>query len=381
MTDQFARYRDVLGQLTFVKTYTHILLAFRTSPGVSREDIISNLHAASKAMTDAMPWLGGHVVREGADPTTQKSGLTKVVSYPPGERDSLVIFKDLTDTFSSLDALLAEGAPMTMLDGAPLNPRKALPESYDEAAEGPAPVLVVQASFIDGGLLLGFAANHNMMDFNGCAIIISGFAKAARGAHFTKQEIDEANFDRRDAIKLLSPEEMKLRDVARYRVKPQPEKEAASEGETKPAVEWVYFRFRGDKLRELKKAVSAAGLEGTDKWASTDDILSVLIGITVLSARVKRLGSPPSREQATLVRAVNARRFLDPPLPKGYTGHTVWCVHTKVDLSREGAAAAANDPESLGRVATQLRHDLQGIDPLDIQAFATALDAEDDKGL
>ncbi|KAJ9136543.1 Trichothecene 3-O-acetyltransferase [Pleurostoma richardsiae] len=367
--EDYERYQDVLGQLIFLKTYTHIVLAFPSQHDVSQTTIVQELERAARLLTATFPWLSGHVVREGSSPGV--TGLTKIVPYLPGERESIVTVKDCTSLLPSLDEILAAGGPMAMLDGALLSSRKGLPESYDETVE-PAPVLAAQVSFVKGGMLLGFAGQHNIMDMNGMAQAIRLFAKALRGEPFTEAEIEQGNRDKRDVIRLLGPEEQK-EDLSSFHV---PQKPQAPEGQAPPDLRWVYFHFSGTSLAKLKALVTKVtetDASMKDLWVSTDDVLSAFISQHILSSRIHRLGKPPNAT-ATICRAINCRRFLETSLPREYMGHMVYCISTPVPLD---SPAATSD---LGALARSLRTALQTLRPAAIQSFATGLHESPDKG-
>lgn len=367
--EEFSKYQDVLGQMTFLKTYTHICLGFPVAGNTSKPGIVDELKRASYHLTDAFPWIAGHVVRKGSGPG--KTGLATIVPYKEGEGPpTLITVKDCGEQCPSFDEIVKAGAPMSMLDGEILAVRKALPDGYDESVE-PAPVIVIQANFIKGGLLLAIMGNHNIMDMNGMGHMIHLFASAIRGEPFSETEIEQGNRDKRDVIKLLGMDDEKV-DISHFRVKPPPE-DAPTGVAPQPEPQWVYFHFPGAKLAELKAIASTPAGKETSQWASTDDVLSAFLCQHITTARLKRLPKKPD-STVTFCRAINVRRFLEPPLPNEYPGHMVYCLNLKVPLDSRTAT------QDLAALAQQLRADLRSLKSVEIQSFATALNAEDDKG-
>ncbi|ROW01240.1 hypothetical protein VMCG_05978 [Cytospora schulzeri] len=364
----FERYQDVLGQMTFLKTYTHIVLGFR--PNSSVAVITTELERAAKKLVEAFPWIGGHVVRQGKGPG--KTGLATIVPYAPGDRPTPLVVKDVTGLCSSLDAIISAGVPMAALDGEVLAVRKGLPDVYDEAVE-PAPVLIIQANIVEGGLILAFQGNHSTMDMNGMGQIIRLYGKALRSEPFSNVEIEQGNRDRRNVIKLLGPDDEKV-DISKYRVRPPPAN-ASPTSVPQPSLHWVYFHFSGPKLAELKAIASGPSVgdpgEPSLQWVSTDDALFALICQRVTAARVKRM---EKKQQVIFCRAVNGRRFVEPPIPKEYMGHLVTCVYTTAPLDSSSAT------DDLPELARRMRVDLLSTQSLEIQSLATALDESDDKG-
>lgn len=368
-SDKFEHIQDVLGQLTSLKLYTHLALGF----AVDKEPnlILRELHNAAEQLTQAFPFLAGHVIRRGSGPG--KTGLATVVPYPTGERPSLIVVKECQGICPSIASILASGAPMSMLDEETLARRKGGPDQYDESKQ-PAPVLEIQANVLQGGLILNFQGNHNIMDMNGMGQIIQLVAKALREEPFTEYEIAQGNQDRRNIVKLLDPGQ--LPDMSRYIPKPKvnnPDPPVALT--TMNKVRWVYFTFSAQNLAELKATASTPTSESphatTVPWITTDDALSAWICQHIFTARLKRL---PKAPKATICRAINARRFLQPPIPKEYTGHAVTCAYTEVFLDDPAATS------DLRRLAHMMRSDVLATNSHAIQSFATKLDSLDDKG-
>ncbi|KAJ0119643.1 trichothecene 3-o-acetyltransferase [Diaporthe amygdali] len=361
----FPHLQDVLGQMGFLKTYVVIGYGFRTRGNT--EEVTKALKDAAQKLVETFPWVAGQVIREGSGPGM--TGLATIVPYPPGERTTPVIVKDVSDASASLDDILKAGAPMHLLGGDVFAVRKGLPDSYDES-EGPAPVLVIQANIIEGGVFLVFQGNHHAMDMNGMAHMMRLFSKALRSEPFSEAEITHGNRERLTAIKLLGPDDQKA-DVSMMMVQPAPPANHGASAAA-PNVQWVYLHLDGPKLAELKAAALKSGAgEGSQQWISTDDALSAFIFQRITAARMKRMDK--KEPQITFCRAVNGRRFLDPPLPKEYMGHMVHCTFATVPLD---STVATSD---VGALARQIRADILSIKSNDIESIATALHELDDK--
>ncbi len=74
-----------------------------------------------------------------------------------------------------------------------------------------------------------------------------------------------------------------------------------------------------------------------------------------------------------LVRAVNARRLIETPLPIEYMGNVVFPVLTKVPLDSPKAAS------DLAGLSFECRSDLQKLSTNDVHSFVTTLAQEKDK--
>lgn len=357
--EDFSHLQDVLGQLAFLKTYIVIAYGLRIRDSV--DESIKALESAAEKLIEAFPWVAGHVIYQGSGPG--KTGLATIVPYPPGDRSTPVIVRDISHSSASLDEIMEAGGPMHMLDGEILAERKGLPHNFDES-QGPVPVLVIQANIVKGGILLCFQGQHHTMDMNGMAHMMRLFSKALRGEPFSDDEIKHGNRERRTVIKLLGPDDEKA-DISKIIVKPAPPANAEVSA-AMPDLQWVYLHFPGPKLAELKAAA-----QGPGQWVSTDDTLSAFAFQRITSARMKRIEK--KEPQSRFCRAVNGRRFLDPPLPKEYMGHMVICTFTDLPLD---SPIATSD---VGALARQLRADILNIKSNYIETMATALNELDDK--
>ena len=200
MSDSLSQFQDVLGQMTFLKVYTQLCIGFPIAH--STEDVVAAIQKGAAKLTETFPWLAGQVINEGSGPGN--SGLFKIIPYAKHQKSPPVIVKRLPNL--DYQDIIEKKAPMSMLDGDILAPRKGIPASYGENEE-PAEVFSIQANFIKGGLILTFAGQHNVMDMNGQGHLISLFAKAMRGELFSETEIKEGNRDRRNIISLLKDDE------------------------------------------------------------------------------------------------------------------------------------------------------------------------------
>lgn len=74
--DDLARYQDVIGQLSRLKTYTHVLLCFPMPDGISSDSVVKALEIAALKLTSTFPWLASKVINEGSEP--DNSGVFKL---------------------------------------------------------------------------------------------------------------------------------------------------------------------------------------------------------------------------------------------------------------------------------------------------------------
>ncbi|EJT69933.1 hypothetical protein GGTG_12816 [Gaeumannomyces tritici R3-111a-1] len=364
----FPHLTDVLGSLPMLRRYSLISLFFRLADDSTgaQEKVVTHLQQALASLASAVPWLAGRVVFEGSDAT--RSGIRHIVSH----RGTIPLFvKHLGQTtaadhggFPSFAQLQDADFPMAFLDSDVLVPRIAI--SWDSTnPDIVAPVLVLQANFVDGGLVLTVCSNHTTMDMTGLKIVIRYIAKACRGESLSSSEVAQANQDRRHVVPLLGDDYQPGPELDDSLVKPAKDTlKAQGAAHPKPA-KWAYFKFSNPALAELKREASK---QDAVPYITTDDAVSALCWQRIQAARRATLG-PAAAAESQLCRTVSMRKALG---LEGYTGHVVDCAYAR-------AADVCDLP--LGAVAATLRRLVRDGDAQlrHFRAYATVLDRLDDK--
>ncbi len=357
------RQPGIFGQMCW-DTYTVGVLGFRTAADQTPNTITQGLDQAAIKLLAAYPFLAGQVVVEGRSDTN--SGTYKIVPYPPHSGKSPVRRKDCTQLCASYDEIIRADAPFSMLDGEVLCPVKGLGYTYDQAEE--TPVFIVQANFVQGGLLLCFASMHNALDMNGQDVLMRQLATLMRGEELDKKLVALGNQDADSIVPLLRDGEVGLE--LEYMRKPS--SLGPGGGGPPPALpsmpRWVYMRFPNDKLAELKKLASP----DANARVSTNDAITAFYTqrLTVLRIAAGRL----SRDESLhCLRAADGRAKLNPPVPKGYLGHLVGLAYT------EWPAASTVADSPLSKVTQDLRASLQEVDDFNIRSLATLIHTTEDK--
>jgi len=370
--DDLSRYQDVLGQLPRLKTYTHLLLLFPLQDEDDRHVVVQSLRAAIQRLTKAFPWLAYKVCHNEKGPGN--SGVFRVEPCPVlATPDNTVRPTDCSHTLASYEEIVAARAPISMLDGRILGPVKAFPETYEESASEPAPVLVLQVNFVDGGILLDTAAQHNIIDGGGLLHCTRLLAKAMRGDEFTSAELEQGNRDRRHLVRLLSAGEPML-DHSHLIREPLSGSSAhqhpAASGRT-PA-SWACYRFPSANVARIKdranKDITEMSAPGKP-FVSTNDALSAFVWKRLAAVRLARRQKPDDFSKFS--RALDARRALQ--IPKEYMGqmgYNATCHMTFQELQ----------DSSLGDVALLMRRAVQDVNSeYSVRSWATLIANEPDK--
>ncbi|CAK7199201.1 hypothetical protein SEUCBS139899_001874 [Sporothrix eucalyptigena] len=325
----------VFGQQAGMQIYTQITYVFEAKE--DRKTTIATLEAGLARLVKAFPWLGGQIL------TT--NGRRHFAPLPNGPAPLVV-----KDAPLSLDELRSAGYPFRLLDESVVSPRRTLPSPEEPEDK---PVLLVQATFIEGGFLLTVVAHHAAMDMAGQAAVIRWLAKGCRGESYSENDLAIGNCDRLQFIDLLGDDEGGQDPFAlipEQVIQPPPAAPAASATSppSPPPSSWSYFAFDRTALAALKKGATAT-LPATAKtsFVSTNDALTAFLWQSIVRARRGRLeasASPPA--PSTLARAIDIRRFfgISPEAPSLLQNMT---IHT------EPVARVAEAP--LGELASDLR--------------------------
>lgn len=297
---------DVFGQQPGLGIYTQICLCYeldnRSSPGKIADQLTHGLERLSAAF----PWVACKIVNEGAH-----DGNTGTYKFKPLDKMPKLVIKDYTDDESmpSWTDLKQANFPCRMLDESWVCPVNTLPGDLGDQAR----VLLLQATFVKGGLLLTINAAHNVMDMSGQGQIMKLLSKACHGERFAAEELKVGNTDRRAIIPLLDDSWQPGTAFDHQRAKqppeqpntvPPPESEPTSVPPPPPKSVWAFFAFSSEALRTLKSSASETLTSG---YVSTDDTISAFIWRSVTKARLPRLDAS---SETTFARAIDPRRFM-----------------------------------------------------------------------
>jgi hypothetical protein len=289
---------DSFGQ-QILPIYTQICLCFPIDDPQAYPRVIETLENALRKLQVQFPRLAGRLVNEGA--TASSTGVFKIKAVEDAPR---LVVKDLRDdsSFPSMEALRLARFPINALDESIVAPRKTRNDAGDSA--GPE-VLLVQATLVNGGLILTFLGQHQAMDGIGQDHVIRLFSKACRNEAFTPEELSTCNLtSTSNTIPLLDPpHDLQVPPtVSTYQlVNPQ-----TSYGLNPPPCSWAYFSFSKSSLETLKSNATQTCPPGSP-FISTDDALSAFIWKSITSVRLSRLDTTTP---STFARAVDVRQML-----------------------------------------------------------------------
>lgn len=360
--NDLSRYQDILGQLPMLQVYAHILYMFPLPKETSHRRLIDQLGDSITKVRQEVPWMGARVVNEGK--SDGNSGLYRVIECPKPEQ--AIEVRDLRDKVAPYSELVAKKAPLSMIDPKLLTPVPGFPTRFEDSEEDPARVVRLQASLIEGGLILDFVIHHNMVDAGGHFGFVKLVAMAMRGEEFPIAILKEANRDRRCLFPLLTPDEPML-DHTHHRRPPLTE--AAPLNYQHETSRYHIFRFSRDSMAALKSLSSRrSDMDSEVPFITTDDALSAFCWKRITIARSSHF-EPDTRSRFS--RAIDGRGPLG--ISPDYMGDVVHNVATWLSFQQLCILP-------LSAIASKLRKDLNRVNTsFHVRSFATFIAKEPDK--
>jgi hypothetical protein len=375
-------FQDILGQLPLLKSYTHILLCF-SLPDSHREPALASLQSATKRLIAAFPFLAGHVVHRGIAPGNSGS-FTVEYDADNLPDHSILTVKDISSLVPAYSTFSAAHAPPSMLPGDIVaGPRPAFPKSYSD--DEPAPVLEIQASLAQGGLLLDIAAQHNIIDATGIFYIANVLSKLMDDKSTTPiphVDLVLGNCDRRGLITLLPETESLPKDLdLDIYMGPRPPPIAP---EILSEFKWYLLYFTAEAISSIHAEANSIPqdfVEGITS-VSVNDALTAFTWQCLTRARCAldpdfstqtTTSSEESSGEATaqLTRAADLRRAMS--LTPAYMGHMVRTSSTRLPIRTVTSS-------SLSYISSCLRSTLlRDTTPHAVKSYATLLSRTKDK--
>ncbi|KAH6910716.1 trichothecene 3-O-acetyltransferase [Coprinopsis sp. MPI-PUGE-AT-0042] len=329
---------DILGQQPLLGIYTQLCQCFALhDDSPSDAEIVNRLTGGLERLASAFPWAAGQIVCEGASETSTGTFCIRPLAKTPP-----FMVKDLRGDPSAvtMDALRKADFPMGMLHESVIASRYTLPGGPNEDTN---PVLLVQATFIQGGLILTFMGQHQAMDVVGLGELMHLLSMACHNESFTEEQMVTMNLPRHDAIPLLEESYDPTPDTDDQTLEPSTTNLNPSSA---PKVIWANVVFSAQDLASLKTDATDTLPQGT-KFISTDDATTAFIWQSIMRARLPRF---EGLADARFARAVDVRPFLG--MPKRYPG--LYQLMTYHQYTLEELVKAP-----LGAVAAELRSALK----------------------
>lgn len=315
--------------------------------------ITSNLLAALENTLESIPVIAGSVAHSKHD-GDQKGSLS--VQSPFFKAGDILSTNDLRDEYE-YEQLRAAHFPSDRISFDAIAPKM-----FGKEADS-APVMLAQANFLRGGLLLFFAVHHCVLDEVGLFNVTKVWSSFCRGEIgldcVTPQWFDQSPL-------LQGAGSGRLADHPEYALAPEGAMARAAEDPSAfyPSSEDVHsatFFFSDEALGRLKVAATMSGSEGEEEattWISTNDALIALFWCCITSARVADSTRSTSEIFPLFAMAVNGRNQLRPPMSPDYCGNVVLIAK----ILAKADDLLAQQPERLAKAASLIRKAVNVVD-------------------
>ena len=316
-------------------------------------EITLNLLGALELLLKSLPIIAGSVATSKQD-GVQKGYLS--VQSPFFTAQEILSVNDLRDEYD-YEQLQAAQFPTNALAVEAIAPKQ-----FGKAADS-APVMVAQANFLRGGLLLFLGFHHCVLDEVGMFNVLKIWSLYCRG-EVALDFVTPQWFDR-------SP---LSQGAGTGKVEDHPEYTLAPEGATARATEdsSVYYPvspdvqsriyFLSDKaLERLKLAATVPSTNDEMEcatWVSTNDALIALFWCCVSSARMVGSKRATSEIFPLFAMAVDGRQQLYPSVPSVYCGNVVLIAKTLAKADD----LLAQEPRRLAKAASLVRKAVNVVD-------------------
>ena len=348
------------------RLYTSKYLFFPESGNTDASTVVDTLRHAFSQTLRAIPGLSGTV-----QVIDERGALA--VAAPWNNVDDVFLVNDLRQEGGpEYRTLRDRHFPITDLDESALCPlggrlgvEKIVP-SRGREVKSETPACCAQVTIIKGGLILGLFLNHNFTDGNGAPVVAQVWAAYCRGDDGSRLVTPEM-IDRKPVMQgwkgtsLADFPEFEIRQteekspsilnhiyttLSNWLITRLPKWSTSSkepEGQVPSEYQFTTFFFPKSKLAELKTMASAReNGDFGDRWISTIDALSALIGCCIASVRDEEIRMKADNSWV-ITTVLGARRLLDPPLPTEYIGNLLSLIriHARNPTIKPTAAKVA----------------------------------------
>ncbi|KAF1829174.1 hypothetical protein BDW02DRAFT_510595 [Decorospora gaudefroyi] len=155
--------------------YANFILTFGLNPGINFSEVHNLLQASLDTASEELPIFRRRVFSVASDEKCLSRGRLEAREH--ADWTPQVIFNDLSASWPEYEDLVDEGLPQDSLDGAQLVP--SVHAKWDLDGEGAAGC-IVQANFIQGGLLLSVCLFHSLVDGMSGSLLLKMLAKHMR---------------------------------------------------------------------------------------------------------------------------------------------------------------------------------------------------------
>ncbi|RAL00831.1 uncharacterized protein BO80DRAFT_425232 [Aspergillus ibericus CBS 121593] len=352
------------------KGYIRYVFTFPLANDYNLEEVAGVLKAGYTAATQRLPVIASEAI---PDPNARQGGVMKLQKVDESKDEAVLVNDMRTDAFPSYADLRAQHFPVAAFDADTLCRGDVWPTPGE-----PLPISLIQANFIQGGLILAWNILHMAGDGTSFQIWMQVWAEECRRA----QGLDIGESDVLPPV-IFEDRERTMRSSGRNPGRPEDHPEYIVLPVTPPAGippkmlsknhRAQVFYFSPEALSALKAEASPANAtEPTEvSWVSTNDALSALLWRTVMAVQwpLEQLeGDPVSLFNI----ALNGRLRTDPPVHPDTLGCFLEYIGVSMPVRKMLGSA------SLADLAALIRQELQRLDGQFTDDVITLIEGLDD---
>lgn len=358
--------------------YANFILTFGLKTGVKFSDVHSLLQTSLNTASDELPIFRRRVFSAASDGKCSSKGRLEAREHPHWTPQA--IFNDLSASWPEYEDLMDDGLPQDSLDGAQLVPSvHTKPDLDGKGAAG----CIVQANYIQGGLLLSVCLFHSLVDGMSGSLLLKMLAKHMRihqddvgnSAELTitpdccdydlvpaiwadagnclpsHDEFGKSGDDDWRLLGMLPPlsaEELRARSAFSL---------DATEAPPPPKMTTTIFYISATAFAELTSAASKGG-NGTAVTAN-DALMALLWRCTMRAREVAEPDNPAYTNAGALAEldtTLDGRLLFGERLPWSYMGTLIFIATTRMPF-----ATLTSPSTSLAEIAQTIRNAVDSI--------------------
>ena len=323
-----------------VRGIVRLILCFRVREERHRPLIIDTLQKGIDETVKQMPYLSGSI----RDRENSRKEIEVV--YQQGDTVKLLV-KDLSAVLPTYQDLQGKQMPPSYFRDELFSPLRNMPDSGQKLH----PVMMMQASFIRGGVFLCACFHHSVLDGSGFSSLLGMLGKNCSNVREPElHRVGEDSLERGGLFQNLD-ETVNCKDdgFPEYFLEdPDSLVPPASGGDQHPTTARLFY-IRKSALEKLKQTASP---EDGRRWISTLDALNALVWSCVTRARSPRY---PDHAESKFCIFVNCRPRIPEYVPKDFIGNV--CVGAQAELRSSDVMQS-----KLSVLAQNIRESIESVD-------------------
>lgn len=331
-----------------------VTCTYQLDDGADRNTILSNICEGLRRLLGEYPFLAGalHEPEPGGRPFVRRT--TSHASFDVHVRDVTLTNPE----FPSFIQLKSQHFPPLQLDR--MLPRLIVPDLASELGEG-CPAMVVQLNLIRGGLIMGIAVHHLLVDARGLDVLLERWAAHTRfvfdsSRHPPPSPLQQSDLDSSILLKSASDA---AKNAIDYRSRAVASLKYSPGGLAAPRIplsvmDQHVWHIPASKLAKLKASAAPSPEDDTQQWVSTNDCITALMWQAVTRSRLAAHGIESPYDDTRLIALENSLDVRGAfkgfgGIPQAYAGNVVMFSKAEMPLCQ------LVRPEAFRAVAVKVR--------------------------